>query len=147
MSGDQLLPQVYVIENEKVKPWIVFYNPLYNILDDGIRDKGIIYYLEDENGNSANYDFKNILFDFNGSLYHTFSDASGNDISSTIIGNKMNNSYNVIIKTPINNLLCSYSDLVIQDNIEDMDVYSIKQVIKRDDEYYLDYLDIETLTH
>ena len=146
ISQDQLMPQVYIIDKEKVKPWIVFYNPLYNILDDGIRDKGIIYYMQDENGNIANYDFKNILFDYNGNLYHTFSDASGNDTSSSVYGNKING-YNVIITIPINNLQCSYSDVVIKDNIEDMDIHSMKQVIKRDDEYYLDYLDLETLTH
>lgn len=146
ITEDQILPQVYVIENNKVQPWIVYYNPLYNILDDGIRDKGVIYYMEDENGNSANYDFKNILFDYNGSLYHTLSDTSGNDISTQVSGNKING-YNVIISIPINNIWCAYSDIVIKDNIEDMDVYSIKQVIKRDDEYYLDYLDLETLTH
>ena len=147
IDQDKLMPQVYMIQNESVKPWIVFYDPIYKVLDDGVRDKGTIYYMEDENGNSANYDFKNILFDFDGVLYHTFSDVRGNDNSSQVYGNKMNNGYNNIVTIPINNLICSYSNLVIKDNIEDMDEYSIKQVIKRDNEYYLDYLDLETLTH
>ena len=147
ISSDQLLPQVFIIEEEKVKPWIVYYDPYYKILEDGVKDKGTIYYLEDENKNSANYDFKNILFDFNDNVYHTFSDFSGNDISSEVFGNKINKAYNVIILLRINNLICNYSDLIIKDDIQDMDKDSIKQIIQKDQRYYLDYLDLQTLTH
>lgn len=53
-------------------------------------DKGVVYYMKDEFGNEAHYDFKNILFDISTCQYHpsfqyayTFTDPNGNDLSLT----------------------------------------------------------------
>lgn len=147
IGADKLLPQVYVIEGNTLKQWVVWYDPLYNIHDDGIRDKGTIYYLQDENGNEANYDFKNIRFDVGDELYYTFTDSKGNECSKDFYFNDLREGYDIIIKHPITNLVCHDSHVLIEDKIVDANHKSMKQIIDRDDIYYLDYLDIETLTH
>ena len=145
VSEDQIIPQINIIHNRKILPWIVLYNPYYKVLDDGTKDKGRIFLLEDEFGNRANYDFKNILFDLNDQDFHTFSDANGNDNSQNCSNNDLRQTYGNIIKTTINNLVCRYDGIII-DNFHEQDL-STKQIIKRDDNYFIDYLDIETLTH
>lgn len=49
---------------------------------------GVIYYMEDEYGNSAGYDFKNILNKFDGNTYFTFNgiDSNNNDLDLSILG-------------------------------------------------------------
>ena len=40
---------------------------------DDANGKGVIYYMKDENNNELPYDFKNIMFEYNGNFYYTFS--------------------------------------------------------------------------
>ena len=145
ISNEELLPQVQVIYNNKIQPWYVLYNPYYKILDDGTKDKGRIFYLQDQNGNIANYDFKNMLFDYNGEDYFTLSNQDKADNSQNCFNNDLRQSFGNIIQVPINRLICNYNGIFVND-FQEQDL-SIKQVIKRDDNYYIDYLDIETLTH
>lgn len=61
ITKDRLDPRV-VIDNDKMKGWVVEYNPDKEILEDGVATKGKITYMQDNNYNSAYYDFKNIKF-------------------------------------------------------------------------------------
>lgn len=145
ISNEEILPQIYIMYNNKIQPWCVLYNPKYKVLDDGTKDKGRIFYLQDQNGNVANYDFKNILFDYNDQDYYTFSNQEKEDNSQNCFNNDLRQSFGNIIQVPINRLICNYNGIFVND-FQEQDL-SIKQVIKRDDNYYIDYLDIETLTH
>lgn len=58
---------------------------------DTIR-KGVIYYMKDEWGNEAPYDFKNILFNKNGVNYYTFSFSNNGSIEDATVTTK--NVYN-----------------------------------------------------
>lgn len=51
-----------VIDDPKMKDWVIEYDPTQTVLEDGITDKGRITYMRDHNDNSAYYDFKNIRF-------------------------------------------------------------------------------------
>lgn len=51
-----------VIDDPKMKDWVIEYDPTQTVLEDGITDKGRITYMRDHNDNSACYDFKNIRF-------------------------------------------------------------------------------------
>ena len=74
-----------------------------------IGSRGIIYYMQDEFGNEASYDFKNILINSK----YTFGDT----IDDTILGNsrynKINNIYDSQGVLTINNIIlgnsCSYN--------------------------------------
>lgn len=46
------------------KNWEVEYDPTKQILSDGVTTKGQITFLQDDNGNSAFYDFKNIRYNW-----------------------------------------------------------------------------------
>lgn len=71
------LDQRINILTDEAKNWIVEYDVTSEILDDGVRTKGKITYLMDENGNSAYYDFKNIKF------RRTRQELQGSNISIT----------------------------------------------------------------
>jgi hypothetical protein len=55
---------------------------------DNINGKGVIYYMKDEFGNEAPYDFKNIKFNcienYPFEYAYTFSDVNGNDLSLSV---------------------------------------------------------------
>ncbi|MCF0227836.1 MAG: hypothetical protein HUJ52_03375, partial [Malacoplasma sp.] len=65
---------------------------------DATNGKGVIYYMKDEFGNEAGYDFKNILFSFGEPNYYTFSayDEDGNLIDASL--DKKENVHNNVIK-------------------------------------------------
>ena len=58
LNNNTIDPRVVIVG----KSWIVEYNPVQETLPDGVKTKGKITYLRDNNGNSAFYDFKNIKF-------------------------------------------------------------------------------------
>ncbi len=86
---------------------------------DAENGKGVIYYMKDENGNEAPYDFKNILF--NG--YYTFhSDSLDEDMS--LYGNMCSNNSikelideNGVMQLPGNVLISVNDNDVFRDNI------------------------------
>jgi hypothetical protein len=84
--------------------WTIQYDPIQETLDDGEKTKGRIYYLQDENLNRATYDFKNVLFERDNKLWHTFSDSEGNDNSSNCYNNNLCFSYNIIFNVPCRNV-------------------------------------------
>ena len=158
-SNSQFLKKVSIISNNPNSLlWTVAYEFESIILSDGKSTKGQIVYLQDENNNIANYDFKNIkningyVFEKDGtegSQYYTnnnlincynisFKDISNHNIIS---GN------NIVIETSIDNLRGNMSNVKINTSDLSLDNDSIKQVLKLNDVYYLDYLDLETLTH
>lgn len=144
LSTNVISPSVCLFSEESLY-WNVKYDPVQETLPDGEKTMGRILYLEDENLNKATYDFKNIKFKYNNKLYYTFSDENGLDNSLNCYNNDICFSYNLIITNSVNNLHCSYSNIFISGiNLTDN---TNKQVILFDGKNYLDYLDIETLTH
>jgi hypothetical protein len=108
---------------------------------------GKIVYMQDNNFNSATYDFKNILFEQDGRLWHTFSDSEGNDNSENCFNNNLCSSYDVIIKVPVKNLSAQCTSIHIDSDEIDLNNDTSKQIISLEGKYYIDYLDLETLTH
>ena len=105
---NSLFPQAFI----EGKKWLIQYDVTQKTLSDGTTTKGQITYLEDENGNSAYYDFKNIKFKRNNTLYYTFSDTINGTIidSSTFSNTKYNrlekDSYdNIFIGDTYNNII------------------------------------------
>ena len=161
ITEDQLMSNVSIIsEDTNSLFWIAQYDITPEVLDDGQRTNGKIIYLQDENKNEANYDFKNIMTSFDNKLWHTFSDINGDDNSSNcynndvcftsnlvLVGNCNNNKIkgnNIFINHQVNELIGELNNVKINDLI---DVDTEKRIIRTDDKYYIDYLDIETLTH
>lgn len=62
ISDHQFSKEITVLENGTAKNWIVRYDFEQKIIN-GVKTKGEIVYLHDENNNSAFYDFKNIKFE------------------------------------------------------------------------------------
>lgn len=62
ISKHQFSKEIEIVENGVVKDWIVRYDFTQKIID-GVKTKGEIIFLQDENNNSAYYDFKNIKFE------------------------------------------------------------------------------------
>lgn len=62
ISKNQFSSNVEILEQGIAKNWIVRYDFNQETLSDGTLTKGKIIYLQDENNNSAYYDFKNIKF-------------------------------------------------------------------------------------
>lgn len=62
ISKNQFSQNVEILEQGVAKNWIVRYDFNQETLSDGTLTKGKIIYLQDENNNSAYYDFKNIKF-------------------------------------------------------------------------------------
>ncbi len=97
------------------KEWKVEYDSTQRVLSDGITTKGSITYLEDENGNSAYYDFKNIKWNWskeklneagirttkNLALY-TFSEIINEQVSDS--SELHNTKHNIIKRDCFNNI-------------------------------------------
>ena len=61
LTSDKIDSRV-VIDDNKRKSWVVFYDATEEVLPDGKKTKGRITYLRDDNNNSAYYDFKNVKY-------------------------------------------------------------------------------------
>jgi hypothetical protein len=61
ITNNRLDPRV-VIDNDKMKDWVIEYDPTKETLEDGVTTKGRITFMRDNHFNSAHYDFKNIKF-------------------------------------------------------------------------------------
>lgn len=61
ITSNRLDPRV-IIDDDRMKNWVIEYNPTQETLEDGVTTKGKITYMQDSNYNSAYYDFKNIKF-------------------------------------------------------------------------------------
>ena len=161
LTADSLMSNVSIIsEDYNSLFWIVQYDITPKTLDDGQKTMGEIIYLQDENRNEASFDFKNKLTSFDNKLWHTFSDINGNDNSQNclnndlclasnvvIVGNCKDNKLkgsNIFIQYPIVNLQGEFNNVKLNDFI---DTDTEKKIVKVDNKYYIDYLDIETLTH
>lgn len=159
---DKLFSNVQILSDDpKSLQWIVQYDPTQETLPDGRMTMGKIIYLEDENMNRANFDFKNVRVNINGYNYYTFSTYTGEENSKNCFNNNLcfgslnlffgscNN--NVIygnrncFTRPINNLVGRLSGLRVSNT--NLDDFSHKEVIQYNNKTYLDYLDNETLTH
>ena len=159
---DKLFSNVQILSDDpKSLQWIVQYDPTQETLSDGRMTMGKITYLEDENMNRANFDFKNVRVNINGYNYYTFSTYTGEENSKNCFNNNLcfgslnlffgscNN--NVIygnrncFTRPINNLVGRLSGLRVSNT--NLDDFSHKEVIQYNNKTYLDYLDNETLTH
>lgn len=159
---DKLFSNVQILSDDpKSLQWIVQYDPTQETLPDGRMTMGKITYLEDENMNRANFDFKNVRVNINGYNYYTFSTYTGEENSKNCFNNNLcfgslnlffgscNN--NVIygnrncFTRPINNLVGRLSGLRVSNT--NLDDFSHKEVIQYNNKTYLDYLDNETLTH
>lgn len=158
-SESQFLKNVTILsDDENSLEWVVLYNFQSRTLDDGVQTKGEIIYLQDQNNNRANYDFKNIKH-VNG---YTF-EKDGVEGSQFYIDNDLTNSFNisfkdisnhnklsgtnVIISSPIDYLVGQINNVYINTSSLSLDSTSIKQIVTINNKYYLDYLDLETLTH
>lgn len=118
-----------------------------------------VTYLKDENGNEANFDFKNIKINNR----YTFQNINGSENSEHCFGNNLtqctnvyftgnsNNNFiignNVTFNIPVNNTIGTANDITINTDEIGLDNDLVKQFIKINNNYYLDYLDLETLTH
>lgn len=164
ITSNKLLSAVSIISDD---PDSIFWNVQYNVtketLDDGKTTKGRITYLSDNNFNQAQFDFKNVLVNYNSKLYHTFSNENGEDNSdncynnnlcftknSILIGNCSNNCIygdNVKFLVPVNNLTGELSNVCVDKDEIDLSNETAKSTILYDGVYHIDYLDLETLTH
>ena len=158
-TSSKLFSLVTIVSGDQ--EWLGQYDPTPETLSDGEITKGKITYLQDNNNNEASFDFKNVRVYMNGKDYYTFSDSEGNDNSENCYNNNLLNSKNNIFigncsnndvhgsnnffSTPINYVTCEEVGLIF--NKQGLTDNSRKQVIKYNNKYYLDYLDIETLTH
>lgn len=61
LTGDKLDPRV-VIDDDRMKDWVIEYDPSRETLEDGVATKGRITFMKDSNDNIAFYDFKNVRF-------------------------------------------------------------------------------------
>lgn len=158
-SDSEFLKNVTLLnESGSSLSWDVTYDFQSYKLDDGYSTKGQIMYLQDQNNNRASYDFKNVKhkngYTFEkdgkeGSEYYYDNDLIGAyDVSFKQIShhNKIRGK-NIIIESPINNLYGNVENLKINTSELLLDDLTIKQILKLNDVYYLDYLDLETLTH
>lgn len=96
ITGNRLDPRV-VIDDDRMKDWVIEYDPTQETLEDGITTKGKITFMRDSNYNSAYYDFKNVKFrrtaeeleDTNLNLgaaygdFYTFSDLTSGTITDS----------------------------------------------------------------
>lgn len=135
VSLTQIDPKVVLTQAGK-ETWEVYYNPVCVILADGIKTKGSICYLKDNNGNSAPFDFKSIKIRVSESplapiqdLY-TFSDtSSGSLIDSSSLSNTKNNIIisskptNVFIGDTYNNIVYDSENNVFEKGIHDAVLY------------------------
>ena len=155
-TEDRLFPQVLILDHEL---WEVKYDATQQILDDGQKTMGRIYYLSDENNNTANYDFKNVLINTTEGLKYTF-DKNGQENSQNCSNNNITNCNNVIFLDDCKNNVIYGNNVVVKHKLAnfvgtlenttieaEFDDDTIKQSVLFNDKYYIDYLDLETLTH
>ena len=117
-----------------------------NIKYDISKDR--IIYMKDNNNNVANYDFKyvNKIFDNNGSK-NNYINATNIKLSGICCNNIISGN-NIEIKVPISNLVGELNDIIIdEDELGILNSNIQKVIIFIDNKYYIDYLDLETLTH
>lgn len=145
LNKNTIASSAYLYGNDELF-WTIKYNPTQETLDDGEQTRGRIIYMEDNNNNKATYDFKNILFKHNNKLWHTFSDENGKDNSKNCYNNDICFSYNLIFDSSVNNINCTNKNNIFISGIDISD-YNNKQIIFTNNKHYLDYLDLETLTH
>ena len=104
--------------------------------------------MKDNNNNVANYDFKyvNKIFDNNGSK-NNYINATNIKLSGICCNNIISGN-NIEIKVPISNLVGELNDIIIdEDELGILNSNIQKVIIFIDNKYYIDYLDLETLTH
>ena len=155
-TEDRLFPQVLILDHGL---WEVKYDATQQILDDGQKTMGRIYYLSDENNNTANYDFKNVLINTTEGLKYTF-DKNGQENSQNCSNNNITNCNNVIFLDDCKNNVIYGNNVVVKHKLAnfvgtlenttieaEFDDDTIKQSVLFNDKYYIDYLDLETLTH
>lgn len=111
--------------------WIVFYDITSEKL--GFTwTKGKILYMEDENHNSAYYDFKNILIykPFGETHYHTFDDGKTNDASSQYHDNHLSQSCSgvVFLKESNYNELDRCTDVTFKNTATDNKLFDCNNV-------------------
>lgn len=143
VSEDILSPSVVVISDDSDSVyWQVLYSPTSEVLPDGQKTMGKILYMQDENLNKATYDFKNIVWE-NGYSFQ----KNGIENSKQCFCNDLCFTENVSINTDVSNMVSRVSDISIQTCDIDLSTPYQKQIIKLDDNVFIDYLDLETLTH
>ena len=157
-SANKLFSNIMILEHPD---WIVQYDSTSITLDDGETTMGQITYLQDDNFNRASYDFKNIRIKMDDKVYYTFSNLDGTDNSNNCYNNDLTFSKNNILigdcfnniiyesnnffATPVANMVCSFKGLIV--NKEGFNNETLKSSVKFDGKWYIDYLDLETLTH
>ena len=153
-SPKEFLPNAIALNNLN---WEIKYDITPKEISPGIFNKGTITYLEDENFNKALFDFKHIKC----SKGYLFQDLEGNENSTNCKNNDLteatniyltgNCNYNIIrgnniqFKVPISGLIGELNNVCV-DKL-DFNDETLKQAIKLNNKYYIDYLDYETLTH
>lgn len=106
-----------------------------------------IVYMKDHLYNEAPYDFKFVNKVFEDP------ESCGNSIFATniIIKGKSNNNKiygnNIQINVPVCNLIGEANNIIINEDVIDLSSSLLKTIIKFENKYYIDYLDLETLTH
>lgn len=125
-------------------------------------DQNEVIYLKDENGNEANFDFKNIKMNIFDKEVYLFQDEDGNENSKNCKCNNLlnsenisftgNSSYNiiqgnnVIFNTPINHLNGEIKNIEVNSNLSELSDNNIKYIINTNDKSYIEYTDLQTLT-
>lgn len=162
VNQEELLPIAYIINSDNTCT-IINYDITPLVLDDGVQTKGQITYMLDQNRNQANFDFKNQLIVKNNKCYHLFSKEDGSDNSincyynnccfldnSVFIGN-IENTYikgnNNLLQSDIKNMNGIVNNAIITSDEIGLSNETNKNIIMIDNNYYIDYLDFETLTH
>lgn len=134
---------------------------LWEVLFDVENNK--VIYLKDENGNEANFDFKHIkitVFDEEGYMFYNelgeenskncFDNHFCNANNIRVFGSSNHNNIsgnNILFKTQVNYLIGTINNKIINTEEIGLSDTSIKQTINLNNKQYIDYLDLETLTH
>ena len=164
ITSSSLLSTVSIISDDPTSIfWSVQYDVTKETLDDGKTTKGRITYLSDNNFNQARFDFKNVLIESGSRFYHALSDKDGNDNSDQcfnnnlcfasdiiLVGNCSNNCIygnNVKFLVPVSNLTGELNDVYVYKDDIKLSNETAKTTILYNGVYYIDYLDLETLTH
>ena len=155
-TNNTIFRNVIIIGHED---WDVKYDINQQILDDGEKTMGRIVFLSDQNGNSACYDFKNIKIDTEQGLKYTF-DKNGIDNSKNCSNNDITNCNNIIFCDDCHNNIIKGNNIVIKNKLcnfvgklensqfnMDFSDSTLKSSVYFNNKYYIDYLDLETLTH
>lgn len=157
ISTNSILSEVIVISNSpKSLSWRVFYDSTPVLIKDNIYNKGTVTYLEDENFNKANYDFKNIKSKYGFAFKTDIGEENSSKCKENDIRYASNISFtgssnynfvcgnNINITVPVSNLYGTANNITIN---KELPTTTINQLVCLEDEYYIEYLDTETLTH